>query len=447
MPSPTNHVLEPPDYRRVWALAWPIILANSTVPLLGLVDTAVVGRTGGAVDLGAIALGALIFNFIYWSFGFLRMGTTGFVAQADGTGDEVEVRATLGRALLLATTIGLTLILLQGPVLHSALQLLGASAAVENITQSYLQIRVWGAPASLALFAVMGMLIGLGHSRKLLQLQLLLNSLNTVLDIYFAGILGWGVPGIALGTVIAEWAALAYAGHMTYRLLNRRRQENDIFWSWAWIIDGEKLKNTLRANADIMIRTLLLLFGFAWFTDQGARLGDVVLAGNHVLLQFISFSAFFLDGFAFATESWAGRAAGARQRALFDQAIRSSTVLAAVAAAILSLTIMLLGAYAIAGLTTLDEVRESAERYLPYASFYVLLSFAAFQLDGIFIGTTRTRSMRNAAVLAVATFLIASWPLIEWGDNHGLWLAFIVFVLARGVALGMRYPALRASIA
>jgi MATE family multidrug resistance protein len=446
MPPPNAAALEHPGYRRVWALAWPIILANSTVPLLGLVDTGVIGRTGRIVDLGAIALGALIFNFVYWSFGFLRMGTTGFAAQADGSGDEAEVRATLGRALLLATGIGVGLILLQAPVLRSALKLLGASAEVEGITQSYVLIRIWGAPASLALFALMGLLIGLGHSRKLLRVQLLLNSLNMVLDIYFAGILGWGAPGIALGTLVAEWTALTYAGHMTYRLLQRRRGENESFWSWERVVHGEKLKHTLNANADIMVRTLLLLFGFAWFTDQGARLGDAVLAGNHILLQFISFSAFFLDGFAFGTESWVGRAAGAGQRDLFDHAIRISTVLAASAAIVLSLTIMLLGPYAIAGLTNLAEVRETAGRYLPYAALYVLISFAAFQLDGIFIGTTRTRAMRNAAVLAVLAFLVASWPLIGWAANHGLWAAFLVFVVARAVALGLRYQALRASI-
>lgn len=447
MPSSTAPALERPGYRRVWALAWPIILANSTVPLLGLVDTAVIGHHGRTVELGAIALGALIFNFVYWSFGFLRMGTTGFAAQADGAGDEAEVRATLGRALLLATGIGLALILLQGPISRAALKLLGASTEVEGITQAYVLIRIWGAPASLALFTLMGMLIGLGHSRKLLQVQLLLNSLNMALDVYFAGILGWGAPGIALGTLVAEWIALTYAGYVTYRLLHCRRQESEAFWSWARVVNGEKLRRTLSANADIMIRTLLLLLGFAWFTDQGARLGDAVLAGNHILLQFILFSAFFLDGFAFVTESWAGRATGARQRDLFDHAVRNSTVLAAIAAITLSVTIMLLGPYAIAGLTNLAEVRETAGRFLPYAALYVLLSFAAFQLDGIFIGATRTRAMRNAALLAVLSFLVASWPLVGWVGNHGLWAAFIVFVVARAVALGIRYQALRASIA
>lgn len=446
MGSSESQTLEDPSYLRVWTIAWPIILANSAVPLLGLVDTAVIGHTGRTVDLGAIALGAMIFNFVYWSFGFLRMGTTGFTAQAHGAGDEVEVRATLGRALLFAVCIGLALILMQWPIAWFALKLFGASVEVEEITHSYILIRIWGAPASLALFALMGMFIGLGHSGKLLKVQLLLNGLNMMFDIGFAGILGWGAPGIALGTALAEWMALGYAGYLAYRLLQARRQHDEAFWPWGSIVDGEKLKRTLNANADIMIRTLLLLFAFAWFTDQGARFGDVVLAGNHILLQFISFSAFFLDGFAFAAESLVGRAAGARRRGLFDHTVRRSTVLAALTAVVLSLTLFALGPFAISALTDLAEVRESAGRFLPYASFYVLLSFAAFQLDGIFIGTTRTRDMCNASIVSTLVFLTAWWPLAGWLKNDGLWTAFIIFVIARALALGWRYPALRASI-
>ncbi len=433
-------------YRRVWNIAWPIILANSTVPLLGLVDTAVIGHTGRSIDLGAIALGALIFNFLYWSFGFLRMGTTGFTAQADGAGDEVEVRAILGRALLIALGIGLGLILLQWPIAAAALQLLGASAPVETIARDYFLIRIWAAPASLALYALMGLMIGLGHSGKLLRVQLLLNGLNMLLDILFAGLLGWGAPGIAAGTAIAEWVALLYAGWLTCTLLSKRRRDAEPFWPWLRITDVRKLRQTLSANADIMLRTLLLLFGFAWFIDQSARFGDVVLAGNHILLQFVSFSAFFLDGFAFAAEALVGSATGAGRRDLFDHAVRTSSRLAAGTAVGLCLMLSTLGPLAIAGLTNLTAVSASAERYLPYAAVYVLLSVAAFQLDGIFIGATRTRAMRNASLMAVVLFLAAWWPLSRWGGNKGLWVAFILYVVARAVALGLHFPALRYAI-
>jgi MATE family multidrug resistance protein len=433
-------------YGRVWRLAWPLILANSTVPLLGLVDTAVIGHTGRSVDLGAIALGALIFNVLFWGFGFLRMGTTGFAAQADGAGDELEVRAVLGRAVLLAAAIGLGLILLQAPIASATLRLLGASPAVEGITRGYILTRIWGAPASLALYAVMGLLIGLGHSGRLLRVQLLLNGLNMLLDVLFAGLLGWGARGIALGTAVAEWLAVAYAGWITLRLLAGRRRAVGPFWPWRRIVDPARLRQTLAANGDIMLRTLLLLFGFAWFMDRSARFGDGVLAGNHILLQFVSFSAFFLDGFAYATETLVGRAMGAGRRDLLDAAVRTASRLAAGTAAALAMGIVVLGPWAVAALTDLAEVRAAAQRYLPYAAVYVLLAVAAFQLDGIFIGATRTRAMRNASLAAIVAFLAASWPLVEWAGNDGLWAAFIVFVVARALALGAYYPALRRAV-
>lgn len=438
---------ETPTLSRVWRIAWPIILANSTVPLLGLVDTAVIGNTGHSVDLGAIALGALIFNFLYWSFGFLRMGTTGFTAQADGAGDAAEVRAILGRALLIAVASGLGLTLLQRPIATLALMLLGASTPVETLARDYLTIRIWAAPASLALYALMGTMIGLGQSGKLLRVQLVLNGLNMLLDILFAGLLSWGVSGIAAGTTIAEWIAVLYAGGIIYALLKKRRADVEPFWAWSRITEMNKLRQTLSANVDILLRTLLLLFGFAWFIDQSARFGDVVLAANHILLQFVSFSAFFLDGFAFAAEALVGRAKGTGRRDLFDHAVRSSSQLAAGTALLLGLMLFSLGSLAIAGLTDLTEVRASAVRYLPYAAVYVLLSFAAFQLDGIFIGATGTRAMRNAALLAVVMFLAAWWPLVSWAGNDGLWMALIVYVIARAAALASRYPMLRHAVA
>ncbi len=439
--------LTPPSARQVWRIAWPIILANSAVPLLGIVDTAVIGRTGETLDLGAIALGALIFNFIYWGFGFLRMGTTGFVAQADGAAEEAEIRATLGRALILAALIAAGLLLLQVPIAWLATELLGASEGVESLTRSYLLVRLWGAPATLALFAMMGLFVGLGRSGQLLRVQLFLNGLNIVLDVLFAGVMGWGVTGIAVGTVIAEWAALCYAAFLTRRLLQDRRADPEPFWPRDRILNTQKLRHTLQANADIMIRTLLMLFGFAWFADQGARFGDVVLASNHVLLQFVGFSAFFLDGFAFAAESLVGRAAGARQRAVLDHAVKASTILAGGTAVCLALLLFLFGPLAIEALTDLPDVRETAQQYLPFAAIYVLLSFPAFQLDGIFIGATRTRDMRNASFVSLVVFLAAWWPLAQWAGNTGLWLAMIIYVMTRAATLAQRYPGLRASVA
>ena len=428
-------------------MAWPIILANCTVPILGLVDTAVIGRTGDTTDLGAIALGALIFNFIYWSFGFLRMGTTGFVARAVGSGEEDEVRATLGRTLLLAAVIGLALIALQWPISWLAMTLLSASGAAESIAMDYVMTRIWGAPASLGLFAILGVLVGLGESRTLLKVQLVLNGGNIAFDILFAGVLGWGPRGIAVGTALAEWLALGYGLQQIVRLLQARMPAGQAFWPNSRIFQAALLKQTLHANADIMLRTLALLFGFFWFVDQSARFGDTLLAGNHILMQFIAFSAFFLDGFAFVAESQVGQAAGAGQRAAFDRCVRLTTHLAAAAGLALGLFTFLLGPWAVTALTDLQDVRAAATTYLPYAAAYIVCSFMAFQLDGVFIGTARTRDLRQASIMSTVIFLLAWWPLSHWLDNDGLWLAFIVFVIARAAALGWHYNALRASIA
>lgn len=427
--------------------ALPIIVANATVPLLGLVDTAVIGNLGSVLDLGAIALGSLTLSFLYWSFGFLRMGTTGFVAQAAGAGDEPEVRAILARALLLAFALGLALLVLQGPLATLALSLLHGSADVERVAARYLEVRLWGAPASLAGLAVRGTLIGLGYSRDLLLLELLLNGLNLGMDLVFAGLLGWGATGVALGTALAEWVSLGLSLTVATYRLRERRTDSAPFWSWARIKRRDELRKLLGANADIMVRTVLLLFGFAWFTDRGARFGDVVLAGNHVLLQFISFGAFFLDGYAFVAEALIGSAIGAGQRARFDLAVRRSTELALLSALVLSGLLLAVGPLMIELLTDLPEVRVQALRYLPYAALYLLLAVGAFQLDGIFIGATRTRAMRNASLLSTGAFVAAAHWLTRWDGNRGLWLAFIVFVVARALALALFYPALRRSVA
>jgi len=433
-------------YRYLLEKAWPIILANAAVPLLGLVDTAVIGNVGTVTDLGAIAFGALIFSFVYWSFGFLRMGTTGSVAQALGAVDQTEIRAVLGRALILAVALGLMLIMMQWGIRLVALALLDGSAAVEDVTAQYFNIRIWGAPATLATFALMGVLIGLGNSRQLLLVQLFLNGLNISLDIYFAGVLDWGVEGIALGTIIAEWSTVIFAVWLIMRELNARRELGSEFWPRSRLLDGAALKKMLAANRDIMIRTLLLVFSFGFFINQSAQFGDVVLAANHILLQLISFAAFFLDGYAFVVESLVGSSLGAKRRESFDIAVKRSSILALVTAAVLALLLLLFGSPAVVVLTDIEPVQAAAQGSLFLAAIYIFLSFAAFQLDGIFIGASFTRQMRNAAILSIAVFLLAWWMLMDRFGVKGLWWAMIIYVSARAYALLLFYPALRKSI-
>jgi len=431
--------------RRIVELAWPIVLANSAVPLLGLVDTAVIGNAGNVAELGAVALGALIFSFVFWGFGFLRMGTTGFTAQAAGRGDSAEVRATFARALLLALGLGTLLLTLQVPIRWAALELLGATLEVEGFTRAYFDIRIWAAPASLGVFVVLGVLVGLGRTRTVLVTQLWMNGLNIVLDILFAGVLGWGVEGIALGTAMAEWSTLLLGVWLLVRVLREERADDEAWWPRDRILDPAAARATLGANADIMIRTLFLLLGFGWFANQGAIFGDRILAANHVLLQLVNLSAYLLDGYAHATEILVGRAFGARTREAFDRAVRLSTELAAVSALGLALLAVLAGPWAITMLTDLEPVRETARAFLPWTAIYISLSFAAFQLDGIFIGATGTAAMRNASVVSCLLFVTTSLSLIPGLANQGLWLAFVLFVVYRAIALGLAFPRLRAS--
>ncbi|MEX0641939.1 MAG: MATE family efflux transporter [Pirellulales bacterium] len=426
--------------RGILSKAWPIILANAAVPTLGLVDTAIIGNVGSTVQLGAIALGAVIFSFMYWSFGFLRMGTTGFTAQASGAGDEAEVRAILARALLIAFAIGGALMVLQWPLAMLAFYLLDGSPQVEAAARDYFIVRIWAAPATLATFALLGTLIALGRSRTLLVLQLILNGLNIILDIYFAGVLDMGAKGIALGTAIAEWTTCLLALVVIYRILRRRHHDREALWPWRRVLDPLKIRRTVAANSDILVRTLTLVFGFAWFANQGASFGDSTLAANHILLQLIAFSAFFLDGYAFVVESLVGTALGARKHGLFTAAVRLSSELALATAAFLAAAFLVFGDSAVQLLTNISPVQHIATSLLPWCALYVLLATAAFQLDGVFIGATRTREMRSAALFSIAIFLIVGWPLTTWFGNAGLWWAFIAYAVARALTLAFYYP-------
>ncbi len=425
---------------QIASLAAPIMLANIAAPLLGLVDTAVIGQSGNSADLGAIALGSLVFSFIFWGFGFLRMGTTGFTAQAAGAGDWAEVRAALGRALFAGLLIGLVLLALQYPVRQGALWLLQGSDAVELQVEAYFQWRIWGAPAALGMYALLGTLIGLGHTRQLLWLQLILNGANLVLDVFFVVVMGWGVQGIALGTVMAEWLSFTVGLWWVLRLLPGAPAWDGL---WRRITAMHALRRTLHVNSNIMWRTFLLLAGFGWFANQGALFGDDILAANHILLQFIALSAFILDGYAHAVESLVGRIVGARQAIALDRVIRVGAEVSGLTALVLALCILFLGPHIVPWITELEVVNSVVLTYLPYASLYVLVSFAAFHLDGIFIGATGSREMRNSVLAALLIFILAATLLISVAANHGLWLAFILFVVARAILLARYLPRVR----
>ena len=442
MTTDENPQLQRVTHGRVLRLAGPIVLSNISTPLLGIADMAVIGRIPNPAALGAIALGGTIFNFVYWGFGFLRMGTTGLTAQAVGAKNAHEVSANLGRALLVAVAIGLSLILLQWPIGFAAFALLKGNAEVQAMAYDFFAIRIWSAPFTLANFAILGWFIGRQRANTALLLQVFMNGINIVLNVTFVTVFGWAVRGVAAGTVIAEIAACALGIALAWRDLDTIGRR----WEWRRLVDREKLSRMVAINRDIMIRTFCLIFAFAFFTSQGARSGDVLLAANAVLGQFIAVSAFLLDAFGFAAEALVGQSVGARDRTTLDRAVKLTSFWAGGAALALALGLLAAGPFFIDLLTTSAPVREAARTYLPWAAAAPFAAVWCFLLDGIFIGATRSAEMRNAMAVSLGLFLLAWWVLATSYGNHGLWAALIIFYLARGATLLRLYPSVARSV-
>ncbi|MFQ5437841.1 MAG: MATE family efflux transporter [Paracoccaceae bacterium] len=428
------------SHRRVLKIALPIVLANATVPLLGAVDTGVVGQMGRAVPIGAVGIGAIILTGVYWIFGFLRMGTTGLTSQALGAGDRAEIRALLVRVLIAGLSGGLALILLQWPLLLAAFAISPASHEVEVMARAYVTIRIWSAPAAICILGITGWLIALERTRAVLALQLWMNGLNVVLDLWFVLGIGWGVSGVALATFLSEWTGLALGLWICRDVLAAVRWHDRVR-----ILDRARLRRMVGVNGDIMIRTLLLQASFMSFLFLGAGLGDVTLAANQVLMQFLHVTAFALDGFAFAAESLVGQAMGAKRRADLRRAalLTSQWGLAVVLA--LSLVFFLFGQRIIGVMTTAPDVRAVAGTYLIWLIVAPTVGIASWMLDGIFIGATRTRDMRIAMFQSAAIYALFVAVLLPVFGNHGLWAALMAFFSARAATLARRYPALEAA--
>ncbi|KIN73624.1 DNA-damage-inducible protein F [Sulfitobacter guttiformis KCTC 32187] len=423
-------------------LALPIVLSNATVPILGAVDTGVVGQMGLAAPIGAVGIGAIILSAVYWVFGFLRMGTVGLTAQAEGQGDAGEVAALLTRALMIGLGAGVVIIAFQGAIFWASFRLSPASAEVEGLARAYMAVRVWSAPAAIALYGITGWLIAQERTRAVLALQLWMNGLNIVLDIWFVMGLGWGVQGVAFATAIAEWSGLALG------LWFCRGVFAGVAWrAWAVVFDGPRWTRMMGVNTDILIRSLLLEAIFVSFMFMGAGQGDVTLAANQVLLQFLMIASYALDGFAFSAEALVGRAFGARDPVRLRRAALLAAGWGMTAAALMALGFALFGGWIVDTMTTAEGVREQARIYLPYLVGLPLIGCAAFILDGIFVGATRSRDMRNMMALSFGVYTVCVLALVPLIGNHGLWLSMLISFVARGISLGWRYPALERAAA
>ncbi|SDW77595.1 MATE family efflux transporter [Marinobacter mobilis] len=416
--------------RRLWALAWPLMLTNLTVPLLGLVDTAVLGHLQHPEYLGAVAIGANLFTLLYWTFGFMRMGTTGLAAQAFGRRDAVGQTALLLRSLLLAVVIGLVLILVHQPLIGLGLTLMEPSPEVAKLAEEYARIRIWSAPAVLCQYTLVGWLIGTQFPRGPMLMLIVANGLNILLDVLFVSVLGWNSRGVALATVIAEYSATTLGLWLVLgRIPAGQRLSRNLLGTLA------DYRRILSVNRFLLVRTVTLLLVLAFFTAQGARQGDVVLAANAVLITFLMIISNGLDGFANAAEAMVGEAVGQGDRGYFRGVCRSALRWSVWGALLFTAMFVLAGAELIALLTSIDEVRHTAWLYLPWLWLLPLAASGGFLLDGIFIGATRTRDMQNTMLLsALFVFLPLWWLTTGWG-NHGLWVSLIGLMLARAATM------------
>lgn len=419
----------PVTNRSVLAIAVPMTFAYMTTPLLGLVNTAVIGQFGNAAMLGGLAAGALVFDVVFSSFNFLRSGTTGLIAQVFGRGDTLEEQAVWWRAIMIAVVVGVVLTA-AAPLISLAGQwFMAAEQDVNNALDTYVRIRLLGAPFSLVNYAILGYVLGRGDGTLGLLLQLVLNSVNILLSIVLGLELGWGVSGVAWATVGGEFVAMLLGlaiVHARFRAMPRVTRDR--------VFNMQAFMRMMALNRDIMIRSFSLLASLALFTRQGAQFGTVTLAANAVLMNLFMAASFFLDGFATAAEQLAGRAIGARAEISFRRAVRLTLAWGFGLAGTATLILLFAGTGLIGLITTAPDVRAVAQIYLPWAAFTALSGVLAFEMDGVFIGATWSKDMRNMMVLAFLAFTAAMLLLSPFG-NHGLWAALHVFLLIRGFSL------------
>lgn len=412
------------------------MLANITTPLVGIVATAAIGRLGDAAALGGVAMASLVFDCLFWLCGFLRMGTVALTAQALGAGDTQEQRLVLGRALLVGAALGTVLLAIQVPLAAGVLWLMGGSAAVNDAAGLYMAVRLWSAPFALGNYVMLGWLVGLNHPRRALAVQMVINVVDILLTVLFVLELDWGVAGAAFAAVIAEGAGLVAGLALAWHLLGGR-----LDMPRRALFDRDKLMRMLAINRDIVIRTAALIAAFLFFSAQGARAGDVTLAANAVLHNFTLVGAFFLDGMASAAEQLCGKAFGARSRAVFARTVRLVTLWGFVFGATATLAFGLFGTPAIDLMTASPEVRATAYQFMWLAALAPVCGVMAFCFDGIYIGATWTRDMRDLMVVSLAVYL-GVWAATRPLGNTGLWLAVLAFFVARGALQAARYPAL-----
>jgi multidrug resistance protein, MATE family len=412
------------------------MVANLTTPLIGIVSTIAIGRLGDATLLGGVAIASVLFDCMFWLFGFLRMSTVGFTAQSLGAGETQEMRAILVRGFIVAALIGAGLILLQMPLAALLLGAMGGSEGATRAASTYFTIRIWSSPLALANYVVLGWLIGQARAKLALGTQITINVINMAATVLLVLVLDFGIAGAAIAALIAEAAGLLLGV-----LIARHLSLGQLKVAHATLLDRTKLMRMLSVNRDILIRTAALITAFLFFTAQGARAGDVTLAANAVLNNFLMISGFFLDGLANAAEQLCGRSYGARDRSGFAGAVKLVMIWGFGFALAVAASFALFGPGLIDIMTASVDVRRIARDYLPFVIFAPMLGVFAFAYDGVYIGATWAREMRNLMLLSLLIFL-AAWLALRGFGNAGLWGALLVHYAARGGLQALRYPAM-----
>lgn len=418
--------------KSILRLAIPNVISNISIPLLGLIDIGLMGHMGSQQYIGGIAIGTMIFNFLFWAFGFLRMGSSGFTAQAFGRKDFSEATLILGRALIIAIICGTILIIIQKPIAFFSFYFLDAGNEVETIAAKYYYIRIYAAPASLALFAISGWFIGMQDAKSPLIIAIFVNLINMAYSIFFIKILGMKAEGIALGSILAQYSGLILAFWLLYKYYRR-------FFKYFSIDKLKLLKPLLlflKVNQDIFIRTLLLILTFTFFTSRSAYLGDDILAANTLLYQYLIFFSYFMDGFAYAAESLVGKYYGAKNQKMLTKTIKRLFLWGAGISLFFTILYFLGGKHILPILTNNSSTIQIANQYFTWIYIIPFASFAAFLWDGIYIGCTASVAMRNSMIVSVIVlFFPLYFFLFKSFDNNGLWLSFIIFLASRGLML------------
>ena len=421
--------------KEILALAWPAIATNITTPLLSLVDVAIVGHIGSAAYIGAVAVGGTMLNMLFWLFGFLRAGTSGFTAQAYGRGDRGEQVRTLVRALVVALVSGVILIGLSGSVGDAVLAFMDADGSTEELARSYFEVAIWGAPGLLATFALSGWFLGMQDSRPAMWMALMANTTNILLSVIFVFGAGMDIRGVGLGTAVAQWISPAIGFAMLRRRLRGKTSSGWQHGFWR----GSAWLNLFKVNTDIVLRTVCLIAVTLWFTHSGAVSGDVVLAANSLLMQLFMLFSYFMDGFAYAGEALAGRFSGEADIQSLRRMVRTLLRWGVMLALLTALLYFVCGELLLKLLTKDLNVIKTATAYKYWAVAVPLAGFMSFLWDGIYIGLTRTRQMLLTMIIAMFVFYTAYFLTYPVLGNDGLWLAFILYLLTRGLMQHMLF--------